>query len=324
MSRLGVIGTEHFLVTGANGDIANAIGRALRSGFPGAKVSGVDLGDRWPGRCVFSEMHTLPHADDPAYVDVLQKLAVETDVTCIIPCTEPELNKLVSEWDRAREFPLLINQPEVIRIGLDKLRTNRWLSSLGLKTPVTSLLEDALDKDLPLFVKPRIGSGSRNLEIVRSVNHLAVCKEEKYEAGMVAQELLEPNLGEYTCAIFKHNDNVRTLIMRRWLSGGLTSRLIVKSIPAIEETLFTIAEGLPGTAVINVQLRLTANGPKVFEINPRLSSTVMMRHKIGFTDLVWWVGAINGENPPPFTPPNEYRVYRTYDEVVVSPEDVGA
>ena len=38
---------------------------------------------------------------------------------------------------------------------------------------------------------------------------------------------------------------------------------------------------------INVQLRITDNSPKVFEINPRFSSTVLYRHLFGFEDLIW-------------------------------------
>ena len=31
------------------------------------------------------------------------------------------------------------------------------------------------------------------------------------------------------------------------------------------------------------------NKSTIFEINPRLSSTVMMRYKLGFKDCLWWI-----------------------------------
>ena len=40
---------------------------------------------------------------------------------------------------------------------------------------------------------------------------------------------------------------------------------------------------------MNIQLILTKAGPRIFEINPRFSSTVLMRHMLGFSDLVWSV-----------------------------------
>ena len=41
------------------------------------------------------------------------------------------------------------------------------------------------------------------------------------------------------------------------------------------------------TGSINVQLRIQENIPKIFEINPRFSSTVLFRHLFGFEDLIW-------------------------------------
>jgi len=46
---------------------------------------------------------------------------------------------------------------------------------------------------------------------------------------------------------------------------------------------------------MNVQLRLTDVGPRVFEINPRFSSTVLMRHRMGFTDVLWMLDELEGK-----------------------------
>ena len=53
--------------------------------------------------------------------------------------------------------------------------------------------------------------------------------------------------------------------------------------------------------VLNIQLRLTSDGPVLFEINPRLSSTIVFRDKLGFTDLRWWINDITSLNK------NEYK-----------------
>jgi carbamoyl-phosphate synthase large subunit len=44
-----------------------------------------------------------------------------------------------------------------------------------------------------------------------------------------------------------------------------------------------------------VQLRLTDKGPRVFEINPRFSSTVLMRHRMGFSDVLWAIEEAEGK-----------------------------
>ncbi len=45
---------------------------------------------------------------------------------------------------------------------------------------------------------------------------------------------------------------------------------------------------------MNVQLRLTDKGPRVFEINPRFSSTVLMRHRLGYCDVLWAMEEVEG------------------------------
>ena len=62
---------------------------------------------------------------------------------------------------------------------------------------------------------------------------------------------------------------------------------IVETNSEIEELLHAIALHLDLQGSINVQLRLRAGIPYVFEINPRFSSTVRFRYKLGFSDVIW-------------------------------------
>lgn len=44
------------LVTGANGDIAEAVGRVLHEVLPGVHITGADANGEWPGRFFFDRM----------------------------------------------------------------------------------------------------------------------------------------------------------------------------------------------------------------------------------------------------------------------------
>lgn len=304
------------LITGANGDIAAAIGRAIGEGLPDVRLVGCDVDGEWPGRSVYAEMFYVPRADDPTYVDALRTVVARAGADVVLPCTEPELKRLINA-DTAG-LTLLMNDAEVVRRCLDKFETAAWLRELGLDVPRTQMLADATAYDLPVMVKPRTGSGSRGLEIVTTPARLQLAKAER-DDDAVAQQWLDPSEGEFTCPIFKAHGEVRTLIMRRWLVGGLTGRMVVEDIPAIDDALQTIAQALPDVAAINVQLRQVGGVPMVFEINPRLSSTAMMRHRVGYTDALWWLCALDGVPPPRFSPPVGTKVYRTYGETVVAP-----
>ena len=55
----------------------------------------------------------------------------------------------------------------------------------------------------------------------------------------------------------------------------------------IEKLCKKIAKSIGFFGPANFQLILTKKGPMIFEINPRFSSTVLMRNYLGFTDLLW-------------------------------------
>jgi len=304
------------LVTGANGDIADAAGRILVATYPDAVVHGADAGGKWPGALYFSKVHRVPFAADPAYSTALVRLASEYDL--IIPTSDAELARLAVDPGPAIDLPLLMIRRDLAAIFTDKLETAHWLAQIGLDPPATRMLRDASAGDLPLLIKPRRGAGAKGHEIVRTAARLAVAKTE-HPDDTVAQELIEVPDQEYTCALFAHAGEVRALALRRWLVDGRTDRAEVADVPAITRLLGVIAAAARLEGCINVQLRLAEQGPRVFEINPRISSTVMMRHLLGFSDLVWWVEARSGGLPPFVAPKSGSMVFRLSREMVVHP-----
>jgi carbamoyl-phosphate synthase large subunit len=305
-----------FLITGANGDIGTAIGRILRSSWPDAVVEGADCAGDWPGGFIFQRMHALPLARDPAYPEELTRLGANYDL--VIPSSEPELARLADNSQAATGLPLLMVRPDLLTCFLDKLNTAHWLEANGCTPPHSKPLEEATEADLPLLIKPRRGAGGRGQEIIRTPARLALAKAEA-PPGMVAQELLEVEDQEYTCALFAHEGDIRSVILRRWLVGGHTGKAELTEKAAVTELLKRIAVAAQLEGCINVQLRLTEAGPRVFEINPRLSSTVVMRHLLGFQDLLWWIEARLNGSPSPMgpLPPVGTMIHRLSDERVV-------
>ena len=69
---------------------------------------------------------------------------------------------------------------------------------------------------------------------------------------------------------------------------------------------------------INVQLRITEEGPMIFEINPRFSSTAFMRHKLGFSDVNWAVKEYYDESIELSSASAGTVLVRTQDSVILS------
>jgi carbamoyl-phosphate synthase large subunit len=113
----------------------------------------------------------------------------------------------------------------------------------------------------------------------------------------IFQEMLEPADREITCAVYRRRDGeVASLLMLRRLAGGFTGWAKVIEDEATSHMCQVIAQGLNLRGSMNVQLRLTDQGPRVFEINPRFSSTVLMRHRIGFSDVLWALDEAEGKS----------------------------
>jgi carbamoyl-phosphate synthase large subunit len=312
--------TKTILVTGANGDIGDAIGRILAEARPDWRRIGADPAGEWPGRDVFPIMRFLPFARDPRYASALATLIRAESIDRTVLITDPELERYSAD-PALSDLPVVANAGSVLATCQDKLRTIEWLSSLGLPALDTVPLVDARAIGAPVIVKPRRGHGSRGLAICRDDAGLARrIAEEASKEDFVAQRLIGGDDDEYTCALVKLLGQVRRLTLRRWLFGNQTGRCEVASIAEIDLVLDRIAEALPDGSFINVQLRLVHGRPWVFEINPRFSSTVMMRHRIGFSDFVWTLDAFEGIRPPPYRPPVGRRIYRLSREVVAPPE----
>lgn len=304
-----------FLVTGANGDIGEAIGRILREQSSANIVDGADSSGTMPAACLFNQVHVLPPAKSPNFLPAFQDLAERYD--CVIPVPEAELIVLASQSFATRGYSrLLMNEPWVISIFCDKLKTFEWLTDFGDISAKTMLLTEASGRELPVVVKPRFGWGSKGVEIVQSVERLALLQREA-SGGWIAQTFLDADDQEYTCAIIRDGDVINTLVMLRSLQGGLTKQAEIVSHDAIEELLTTIARGLPERAFVNVQLRVAHGKPQVFEINPRFSSTVMMRHLVGFHDLLWAIASFGGTPMSPAHIPPGPTIYRLSREIVV-------
>jgi len=307
---------KSILITGANGDIADGIARILKEKYPAAKLFGADMTGQWPGIALMSDVFIIPKASDPTYIRVLRNLTHQVDADLVIPTNEFELRRLSEDWDQVEDLPLLMNSPQTTLLFLDKLKTYQFLTSSGIAAPFTTELPLAQTSQLPMIVKPRSGSGSKAITLVR--DGAALVDLQKTLGGTaVAQSFLEGENNEFTCAMVRIGNEVRTLVMRRRLLGGLTTEIKIEYIPEIEDMLHSVSNAIGSYLAVNVQLRMTEQGPRIFEINPRFSSTVMMRHCIGFQDLAWVCDVRAGVTVPPLTRiPEGTQVFRRYREVI--------
>lgn len=289
---------ENILVTGCGGDIGISIAKILKNAKCVKRLIGCDIHNEHAGRFFFDKcvkVRRVDYQDGKCYFDDLETLVKEYSIDLIIPTIEIELRFfLKNSITRVKEMPLVMVNAYALDIGLDKLKTVAFLKKNNFLWPWTKIVKDELPQSLPCIIKNRVGAGAKNFAILYDhclIEHYA-CIYPDY----IWQEYLSPATEEYTCGLAMFDDNnPRVIIFKRRLQQGMSVYGEVVKNNEIEDLLRRVALTMDLRGSINVQLMLTARGPVIFEINPRFSSTVAIRHFLGYKDVIWTIQQFVGE-----------------------------
>lgn len=307
---------KKILVSGVGGDIGFGVGRILKQWDIFEEIFGIDVSEDHPASIIFDHVAKSPNANDSWYLDWLCSYINKHDINVVIPTTEAEI-KVISEGfsEIQTTAKVLINDQRLVDYCLDKSKTLKFLSSKGITVPENGIVGQNHPTAFPIIVKPRSGRGSKGIQVVSEKKQLDSC-----DPGLVWQEYLFQQDQEFTCAVYVTSDlGVRSLQMRRHLVGGLTGKGIIVKNKYISTYLHDIAVAFNEPGCYNVQLRMTSIGPKVFEINPRLSSTLVFRDALGFSDFRWWLAELIGMEPTEYVDiPEGTKFYRGNAEYFIS------
>ncbi len=307
------------LVTGIAGDIGNGIGRILRDSDSMTKLIGCDVHNQHMGQLIFDACKVVPMANEPDYIEKLLKIAKEHEVDAIVPTSEPELRHLTKQGisQCIDKIPLVMPNLKAMEVGFDKLLTANFLAEHNLLFPWTIKVSGNDPKKLPCIIKSRFGAGNQEVRLIDDKE--LVPYYQKIFPDHIWQECIGTADEEYTCGLYRSaSGEFRSIVFRRRLSAGITTYGELAANSQIDQLCFKIATALELKGSINVQLRLTNDGPIVFEINPRFSSTVRFRHKLGFEDLIWSISEKLYGILPPYKalPKAGAKIFRRYEEEI--------
>lgn len=287
----------NILVTGCGGDIGQSVGKILHTYNDVNYLTGCDISAKNAGKFIFKNFFVGVPCSHKDYIKSIGNVVMKHKIDLIIPIAEPELRFLSKTkiLDKITGAKIICANQKSLEIGFDKLKTASFLEENKLPFPKTELIS-SVDSQInyPVIIKSRTGSGSSAIYIAKSKLDLDYLKTK--HSDFIVQEFLPSEEGEFTCGVFRSTKgNVRSIVLKRELTGGYSGYGEVIHDDSITKLLHTIAVKLDLTGSINVQLRLTEKGPVVFEINPRFSSTVLFRHMFGFEDLIWSIQDKTGQ-----------------------------
>lgn len=287
-----------FLITGMGGDMAQSIAKIIKSEFTNSQIYGVDISDRNAAKLFCDKFELVPRASDSNYINFIVSKIEKNKVDFFIPCTEHELRALSQLPEMHPIWAKTITcSKDILTVCLDKLETFKFLKAQNISTPWFTESPELIT-GFPCIYKKKSSSGSRDIFKISSIEEASFIKN--FSKDGIFQEYLEGDDREYTCSIFQWNDGTfQTIQLLRTLTGGATSWAKVVHLPEIENLCKEIAQAFTLNGSLNIQLRMTSKGPMIFEINPRFSSTVYMRHLLGYQDLLWSIKKMQGESLGP-------------------------
>ncbi len=284
------------------------------------RLFGADMNPQCPQFDMVEQGMTLPAAHEPGFIDTVLAICSHFDIRAVFHGCEQEL--LAYSRSRqlfaARHILLPINRAETIELCMDKARVSEFLGSVGFAPPrfvLAASVAEALELDsFPLIVKPHIGSGgSKDCFVVQDRRELEaivtfLCASP--DNRIMVQEYVGTPEEEYTVGVLHDLDGayINSIAVRRELKSALNVRLSVPNRtgrielgprlvvssgismgevcrpPEILAACEKIAMVLDVRGAINIQGRMTADGFKVFEINPRFSGTTSIRAMMGYNE----------------------------------------
>ena len=141
------------------------------------KVIATDCSNIGPAIYDADDAVIVPRITDPFYMDEILGICKKKDIKGVFSLIDPELSLLAQNADRflSEGITPIVSSYELCETSLDKYRMYEMLIKLGIPTARCFLsmedFETAFSEgeiDFPIFVKPRKGSASININAVES------------------------------------------------------------------------------------------------------------------------------------------------------------
>ena len=265
------------LVTGTGGPSGISVMNAL--GAEALDIFSADVDPYAAGLYLVDEDRRLiiPRGEADSYTAFVLELCERLEIAVLIPTVDSELIPLAGERGAfaAAGTELVLASEQTLRICLDKWALHRRCQG-AVRVPRSLLVDAAFDPslpELPVIVKPRVGSGSRGIRLVERRDELE--RLDRDGTLLVQENLPGP---EYSLDVLARSDGrVIAVVPRARLK--VDSGIAVTGRTVHDEGLQAIgrevAERIGLTSVANVQVKEAVDGePALLEVNPRFPGTM--------------------------------------------------
>jgi carbamoyl-phosphate synthase large subunit len=310
-------------VSGASGIVGYGVLRSLQQSGLDLHLVGSSIYDNSVAPAFCDVFERAPITSDESYLDWLLDTLRKHRIDMVIPGIEIDMYHWVEHIDEIRAtgaMPLL-NTTELIHQCKDKWVFYEQLLSANLACAIPSSLtpdykELVAQFGLPFLLKPRRGFGARG--IVRVTSEEVFNKHhDDMSTVLMAQPLVGNDEEEYTISAFcdGQGDFNACMGLRRKLSNdGYTGKAEVIDTTLFEDTMRELCRLFKPLGPTNFQFRLSNDGIKLLEINPRISSATSIRTAFGYNESAMCINYFINRREPQQPDIRRGRAVRYTDE----------
>ncbi|GAA4909385.1 ATP-grasp domain-containing protein [Streptomonospora salina] len=253
----------------------------------GYRVVATDVDPAAPGLYLADRCHLVPPGTSGAYLPAIRGICLREGAAALVPLVDEELGTVARLAEDG--IAVLLPHPEFVATCLDKYALMRRLADAGLPVPRTRKAAEWTGPPAdPLVVKPRSGRGSRGVVRLGSADRLGalLAGTEGPADALIAQEAVTGT--EFTVSVVAWRDGgVQAVVPKQVvLKRGVTKYAVTRRHERIADVCRAVQRELRADGPFNVQLALDAAGePRIFEINPRFSSTAALTRAAGVDEV---------------------------------------
>ena len=259
------------------------------------------------------EYDYLPSIYERDYIDELLKKCIEYRIDLLIPGLDDELIQISKNKKRFIENGItpLVSDVSLIEICRDKRRMSNELNSIVhafvQSFSKNELLQNAKLNNIkfPLIAKPKGGFASRGIKLISEFNEILDVPQNYIIQEVAIPSKDDPNFEQYIEQLNRKQnfqvseisiqlvaDEESNIIGRMASFNKLNQGVPIEIIPYKNDQIWEVIDkllpkfkelGLRGP--LNIQGRITEDGFKIFEMNPRFTGITGLRALMGFNEV---------------------------------------
>jgi len=296
------------------------------------RIIGTDASTGAIGFHFVDKGYIVPKGDSPDYITVLSKLADQESVDVIIPGSDEEVLALShhKEIFKKNGVSVICSPYEITSVAIDKGSMLTFLEQSRVSVPKYFLptsrseflqaVEELGYPSRPVVVKPRRGRGGRGFRVLReNIDILSTRDSQEIKLNWFLETVPEYKLTEivlmeflpgedYSVDVLAGKGESLFVIPRRRIKAILGPSQIGEVVwnQEVVKNVELVTKKFGFDSILNIQLKCPASPskmPMIYEINPRVSGTIVASTAAGIDLLDYGIKhALGLDIPNRFAP----------------------